>query len=654
MIKFLFPLIGLATGIFITSEFSKGFEIGIIFFGISITVWLFLTLVSKRPDNSLRFSSLHLIWITTLFVGIGAFDFEFRSKPKIDEEIDGKNVIITGKIEDINYLANGDRFKVKVTDISDSISRKINFSNLFILLKSDGFIGSKGDLIQFETKPRLLSSVHRNAEYIEKLRHQGILYYSTVPLDNLSKIEDSNSLINYFSKIKDNLVVSLEKSNLKRPTAEFLISLLLGNKTLLSSEVKQTLNAAGLGHILALSGMHVAIIMLILLTVLFPIQLFGYRKTRLIIVISFVWIYVLITGSSLSTIRAAFMSTFIVGAYLLERKNSAMNGLLASIFLILVWNPYSLWDPGLQMSFFCVASILLFVEKLNPINHHLHPKTFKIANSFLIILITTFCTWILIAFYFNSLPLFFLPANLIILPFLPVFIGLGLLYTSLLLLGTDISWLARILDLLQEFFIKGADIFSVSGTSIVNLKVPPLAVFIWIIGILIFSRLLYVKSNRNKKYFLVASSLSFIVSLSIIAFAAPSSLSSIRFKHSFTKMEIEHFMDKQSASLEFPRQSISSSLLKNVEILSIDKKIHPDSLYKLINKSLSVPRYLFIGSGADSYQIAELIESSDFDGVILHHGVGKKKKEEIIHLLKDFEPAKIYSLREIGSLEFDL
>lgn len=653
-IKFLFPLIGFAAGIFISADFFHGLSFALITIGAGLLFWLIISLLSKNPLRALKIHSFHTVWITILFCGIGALDYNLTAEPVIPFELEGKKFNFTGVIEDVKYLADGDRFKVKILSLSDS-NLKYNCKNLSFLLKTDGFVGSKGDVISFQSKAKKFKKISPNLDYEKIMLHQGINYQGNALVSNIEKINVEKSFNTHISSFRNDLLVKLEKSSLNRPTSEFLISLLLGDKSLLSSDVKKTLTSAGLAHVLALSGMHVAIILSIILGLLFPLSLFGLHKERKLIAVGCIWIFVFITGAAPSTLRAAIMVSFLMGAYLLERKNSALNALLAATLFILIFNPLALWDIGFQLSFFCVASIILFAQKLNPIDRHVHPKTFKLANIILISLITSFSTWVLIAYYFHAVPLLFLPSNILLLPFLPIFVASGLIHLLLLYFGIDWSVLSKFLNLFYETFVGSANWLSSYGKSniyINNVTIPTL--FLWILGILSLAWFLNSSQKRYKKIAVGVSCTMLALSLIFIIPSSQQTSSSLKFHHNFSKIEATHAKNNMITKLEFPRNSISHSNFDSFHILAVDQYLIPDSIDNLKTSQNDVSKFLIIGAGADTHQIAQLINSSQYTRIILHPGVGKNKKAELFRLIDDANLDKIYSLGENGSLEFEL
>lgn len=646
---FLFPLLGLASGIVISGEYHTGFIFATGSMGLALLFWLLLHIISKDSTKGRKLAFLHNFWIYFLFAGIGALDFEVRETSYVSGFSEKTPYQFTGRITDVKYQTDGDRFQVKINEIKNEDGAPIDFKNVKILLKTDGYVGSKGDVITFSTKVKSISTEKDQNPYLKNLYHQGISHTANIKFEKIKKSGDAKGFSSWIDRIHDTLVVLIENSKINRDTGDFLISILLGDKTYLSSEARDTLSGAGMAHILALSGMHVAIIYTIILILLFPLALTGHRKTRKLVALAFIWFYVLITGVSPSTTRAALMLTFVVAAYILERKNSAMNSLMASVFIILLIDPLAIWNVGLQLSFFCVASILIFIDKLNPIDRHVHPFTYKISNLILISIITGVCTAMLVAYYFGKIPLLFLPGNVILLPFLPLFVFLGIMYITGLFFGLDMYPIAKGIEGYLNIYLKTADFLSNSGESVIHITVSSVALVMWIIGIILIGMLIHIK--RRKIILLSSAVACLLISFSGSVNSINRNQDTIRFKHSFTGMEVYATIDGVGKSYSFPRQNISSVTTDKYHILAIDQVIKESSLNKILYGIKDLSSYLMVGADADLKQIVHLIKTGTFKKIILHAGVGGKRKEVLMQMLDEEYWEKIHSLREEGGLE---
>jgi competence protein ComEC len=144
-----------------------------------------------------------------------------------------------------------------------------------------------------------------------------------------------------------------------------------------------------------------------------------YRKLKWIsplLVIICLWLFSFLAGAQPSVLRAAFMFTVLLTGKLIGRKNSIINSLALSAFLLLCINPFWLWDIGFQLSYAAVLSIIIFMK---PIYHLLYFKN-KLSDSIWNLNAVTLSAQILttpIAIYhFHQFPDYFLLSNFIAVP----------------------------------------------------------------------------------------------------------------------------------------------------------------------------------------------------------------------------------------------
>ena len=137
-------------------------------------------------------------------------------------------------------------------------------------------------------------------------------------------------------------------------TAAFLAAVLTGDKSGLSEQAKIALSQAGIYHIMAVSGMHCAIL-------LGCLQLLLGRNHRRLLAgmgIPLLAFYALLTGCSPSVVRACVMLSFLLAAPLFDRERDAPTAMAAALLLILLQNPYATASISLQLSFGAVAGLL--------------------------------------------------------------------------------------------------------------------------------------------------------------------------------------------------------------------------------------------------------------------------------------------------------
>lgn len=141
-----------------------------------------------------------------------------------------------------------------------------------------------------------------------------------------------------------------------------LWAMTLGWKTALTGEVNEPFIKSGTMHIFAISGLHIALIAGILVSLLRVARV--PRSWCGLVVIPLIWFYTGATGWQSSAIRSTIMMTIVIGGWSLRRPSDLLNSLAAAAFIILLWEPQQLFQASFQLSFFVVLSIALFVPPL--------------------------------------------------------------------------------------------------------------------------------------------------------------------------------------------------------------------------------------------------------------------------------------------------
>ncbi|MFH0819967.1 MAG: ComEC/Rec2 family competence protein [bacterium] len=227
--------------------------------------------------------------------------------------------------------------------------------------------------------------------------------------------------------------------NLAEPPAGFLIAFLLGDKKSLDQTLFNNFAKSGLAHIIAISGQHITIISVLLLS--FFISL-GFWRKQAFYLISFCLIsYVIIIGAPASAVRAAIMGFLLLFAMHLGRLNSADRALSLAAALMLAFNPKLILEAGFQLSFAATMGIVYFYpffrERLRKVS-----SFWGLRDLVLITLAAQIAVLPLSLYYFKRLPLFSILANFLVLPILPLVISLGF---AALFIGLIYPALAKIL-----------------------------------------------------------------------------------------------------------------------------------------------------------------------------------------------------------------
>ena len=127
------------------------------------------------------------------------------------------------------------------------------------------------------------------------------------------------------------------------------------------------------------------------------------------------------------------------------------------------------------------------------------------------------------------------------------------------------------------------------------------------------------------------------------------------FQKNLTDISLALYDGSEEALAVLPRNAVSRILHKGCEIISIDCKTNLDSLARVIsNPAVRKKRFVILGSGFTLKNLRDLPGIQDFDKVIIHSSVRKKKEELIIQQAKEYGLNTIHSIRNSGPLEIRL
>jgi competence protein ComEC len=214
---------------------------------------------------------------------------------------------------------------------------------------------------------------------------------------------------------------------------DIIRAILLGDDDTMEPDLKASYAAAGVSHILCVSGMHVGIIFMIIDFLLKPLDLFrSTRILKVLLLLAVIWLYAGITGLSPSVTRSATMFTFVSVGSLMRRNTNVFHSLLASLFILLVINPLYIFEVGFQLSYSAVFSIVWF----QPVIAGLYTCKTRIGRYFWELLSVSIAaqigTFPISIYYFGQFPNYFILSNLsvITLSFIVMITGIFLLSVS--------------------------------------------------------------------------------------------------------------------------------------------------------------------------------------------------------------------------------
>lgn len=358
------------------------------------------------------------------------------------------------------------------------------------------------------------STIHpEETGYRRLLESQGIYYTIFISPKGLIEIHDADGWHNALRRCHTAVCSDMMSLPMNGETRAFLTTTLLGNREWLPDDTGQALSRSGLAHIIALSGLHVGILVMILGVVLLPLNHVRLWWCRSAVIIAVLWGYALLTGLNPPVTRAVTMTTIMLVTLLCARLYSPLNALGTAAVLLLVWKPMMLFSPGFQLSFASVWGILMFTHHLNPWNSSSNGWLQRGGALVAVTVSATLATWLLVAYHFHSFPLMFLPANILVVPvLLPMLLVCGLATLVLWELNLPCGFMAMLADRLFAILSGILDLF---GSERWSIELPPVSYFCLGAGVIVLFALKWWLIKRNTVRFsvLAASCLLCLVSL---------------------------------------------------------------------------------------------------------------------------------------------
>ncbi len=250
--------------------------------------------------------------------------------------------------------------------------------------------------------------------------------------ETLNQFTVKESQIEFLKDFRENLKAKIDL-NFSGFNREVLLAILLGFKEELSDFSKLKLNFAGLRHITAISGLHFSLLFSLNLALFLALGFWRQKALIFSLILSF--LYLTLTGFQIPTQRAFLFFLVFSLSYFLGIYSDLRKTLVLVAFLLLIFNPSYIQDISFQFSFLATFGILAFKDFFK-----------EIVKSDILALTLSAQTFILplIFYYFGYFSLFSLIANLLVIPFLPLILALGILF----LLGSYLSsFLAYFLSL---------------------------------------------------------------------------------------------------------------------------------------------------------------------------------------------------------------
>lgn len=398
------------------------------FYVLFIVHGLFLLILGllqpKKIRTILAFVYFFFVGISTVFVQDDANYPNYFYKKSMESS---KVVLKVDKV--LKSSSFHHKYQVKVIQVEHQKTRGIALLNIekdsfSTPLKVDELIVVKTDFSELNSP----LNPHQ-FDYKKYLKNQGIRQQLFVgKADFLSIGFGSRTLKGWSEEFREFVQFSIGKYNFQPNELAVINALLLGERKEISRELLTDYSNAGAIHILAVSGLHVGIIMMLLLKLFSFLTYFKNGKTaQTILIVLILWVFAFIAGLSASVVRAVTMFSFLAIGQQFGSKKIILFSLFSSMFFLLIYKPLFLFDVGFQLSYLAVLGIITIQQKV----YHFVQFKSKIIDFFWQLITVSLAAQIgvlpLSLYYFHQFPGLFFLSNMVIIPFLGFILMTGIL-----------------------------------------------------------------------------------------------------------------------------------------------------------------------------------------------------------------------------------
>lgn len=388
----------------------------------------------------------------------------------------------------------------KLITVQGQVYKKSNTSNLQILYLKNNSVFDSNLLIYNQTPVEVCIGetikVQGRATTFDRARNPGnfdqALYYARQDIYGViwcDKVKEISGKEHVFAEFLYGIKMIWKQALIKHMGEEngpILAAMLLGEKSEMDAEVKELYQKTGIGHLLAISGLHISFIGMGLYKLLRRGGL-GYLLAGILSLMT-VSIYVFMLGFSVSVIRAYIMLILRIGADMAGRHYDMVTAWILSAAVVIGIEPLYLTDAGFWLSYGAIFGILFVLPALG--------KCFFGASLAVNIALFPILLW----FYFEF-PVYSIFLNMLVVPLMGLLLGLGMLGSFFLLCARPLAQICfYVCDLILHLYELVARIGCELPLARVVFGKPKVWMILLYYGVLFL--LIVVKGKRMRKVFL--------------------------------------------------------------------------------------------------------------------------------------------------------
>jgi competence protein ComEC len=406
----------------------------------------------------------------------------------------GKNVLLYGRVDDRPHVSGaGVGWIMEVEELFEN-GRSVKLrdrAKIFMRSSQPSALRIRyGDMVRVKGKLDLIAEAANRGEFdprkAARMKQLSVQLYCAGPWQVRHEGEARLSGFERFivQPVYDYIMRSLEELMPPGEERKLAAGVLTGERESMSEEVFEAFKLTGTAHILAVSGLNMALLALVVQICLQRFKVITLGRWLSFVFFAFILlVYSSVTGNSPSVKRAALMSLVLIGGETLGRKSYALNSLALADFLILLFDPFDLLNPGFLMTNGAVLAILLIYPRAidSPQNRGgiLRSVGRLLLGSVMVTLAAIIGVSPVIAYYFGTFSLISILANV------PVVLFSTLLMYALvpmlllnLVSGYAASFFAESSFFLAELTLRSALWFS--QLPFASITIRPDAVEVWL------------------------------------------------------------------------------------------------------------------------------------------------------------------------------
>ena len=428
-----------AAGIFLFFKIDFFRDTSLFIFPVTIFILLFIAylLLPKRLPFNWHWIKGVVLAIALMVTGVFVARLHYPLQEMSAQQVKGSFLgIVSNQPSETEKSL---KVKVEVVKKLDSLSGKLPGYVLLYFEKDSVNKLHYGDVVLFSATLKTPDGPSNPEEFNYNwfLKARGVSLVGFVPRGSFRIVGNKppNRLLAFAISLRQKILKALKNNGLSGDEYAVAAAIVLGYDDMMDDAIRQNYQRAGAMHVLCVSGLHVGVIYLVMMTLL---QFLNKSKkgkiVKAILLLLSVWMYALLTGLAPSVMRATVMISFIIIGNEVERDKDAYNTLAMSAVFLLLYNPGFLFNVGFQLSYAAVLGIVTFYRPLVRLLYVKNLILRKAWEATAVSLAAQLGAFPVAAHYFHFFPTWFLLSNLIVMVFSTVIISTGMLFAA-------VSWI---------------------------------------------------------------------------------------------------------------------------------------------------------------------------------------------------------------------